>query len=231
MLDAPPLPFGPWWEVFGDLVGGRDDFPLMPAALVLSQILQGGDSWPGAEAELRSLGEEVEHRCHESQLDDPRDRVHVIFEVLHDRGFGGDTEQYRDPENSFIDRVLQRRRGLPITLSVLAIHLGHCVDVPIYGIGFPGHFIVGFNPGGPESSPTVLDPFRGGRVLDSRDLGDLALRVTGQREGWQHYLQPATSGQVVSRMLRNLVSHLGRERRHQHVAAAERLLQIAKGEH
>lgn len=84
----------------------------------------------------------------------------VLAQVLgRVHGFRGDTEDYDNPDNSMLDLVLERRRGLPILCSVVWIEVGRRVGMPIRGVGLPGHFVVGwFGDGG----PVLADPFHGG---------------------------------------------------------------------
>jgi regulator of sirC expression with transglutaminase-like and TPR domain len=229
--DAPePLPFGPWWEVFRRLVeGDDDDVPVVPCALALSEILQGGHTWPGAEPSLRRLEDAVQRDALREQ-GDPAAAAHAVMSLLAREGFTGDEDHYEDPANSFLDRVLERRRGLPITLSVLAVHLGRHAGVPLHGIGFPGHFLVGMQLR--EPTPVVLDPFRGGRRLDGAALDELLARATGRRaapeqERWREHLKPASGREVVVRMLRNLMMHLYNAGQPVHAEAAQRLLRLA----
>jgi regulator of sirC expression with transglutaminase-like and TPR domain len=205
-----------------------DDVPVVPAALALSEILQGGRTWPGAEGLLRRL--EVGAQRAAARADEPEVAARAIMMVLSREGFAGDEASYEDPRNSLLDRVLERRRGLPITLSVLAVHLGRHAGVPLQGIGFPGHFLVGMRLR--EAEPLVLDPFRGGIRLGGAELDQLLARATGRRpvaqqERWREHLRPASGREVVLRMLRNLVMHLHNARQPRHAEVAQRLLQIA----
>jgi regulator of sirC expression with transglutaminase-like and TPR domain len=225
-----PLPFGPWWEVFRRLTEAEDDdIAVVPTALALSEILQGGRTWPGTEACLRRL-EDAAQRAVAQQGQDQAAAARTVVMLLARDGFVGDETSYEDPRNSFLDRVLERRRGLPITLSVLAVHLGRHAGVPLTGVGFPGHFLVGMRLREPE--PVVLDPFHGGRRLEGADLEQLLVRATGRRaaaeqERWREYLRPASGRDVIVRMLRNLVMHLHSAKQPGHAAAAQRLLQLA----
>ncbi len=222
-----PLPFGPWWEAFRRLTEG-EDVPIVPAALALSEILQGGRTWAGADARLRAL-EHAAERTSASARDDPSAGAQGILQLLAREGFVGDDTSYEDPANSFLDRVLERGRGLPITLSVLAVHLGRHAGVPLHGIGFPGHFLVGLRLADPE--PIVLDPFRG-RPLDGAALDDLLARATSRRpapeqQQWRQHLRPASGREVIVRMLRNLMMHLQTAGQLERAAAAQRLLRLA----
>lgn len=225
-----PLPFGPWWEVFRRLTEvGDDDVPVVPAALAMSEILQGGRSWSGAEACLRRLEDAAQQAVPQGR-GDPAAAARAVVGLLAREGFAGDEQSYEDPRNSLLDRVLERRRGLPITLSVLAVHLGRHAGVPLHGIGFPGHFLVGMRLR--DSDPIVLDPFRGGQRLAAADLDHMLARATGRRaapdeERWREHLRAASGRDVIVRMLRNLIMHLHGAKQPGHAAAAQRLLQLA----
>lgn len=116
-------------------------------------------------------------------------------------GFHGNTVAYDDPDNSFLDQVLRRRTGIPITLSVVMIEVGRRIGVPIAGIGLPGHFIVRH-----LDSPAVLvDPFHGGRLLQREDCDALVRQLSGGRLGLESsMLEPVPPAAIVTRMLANL---------------------------
>jgi len=221
-----PLPFGPWWELYRRLTAGGDDFPVVPAALAMGHILQGGQVWPEAEARLRTL-EDAAAALAPSGPADHETAARAIAALLAQRGFSGNTARYEDPPNSFLDRVLERRCGLPIALSVLVVHLARHAGVPLRGVGFPGHFVVGL--GFDTERPLVLDPFRGGRPLLDDELDALLARATGRLPApgqWRRYAHPATGRDILMRMLRNLVIHLDHAGQPEHAAAARRLLQL-----
>jgi regulator of sirC expression with transglutaminase-like and TPR domain len=115
-------------------------------------------------------------------------------------GFAGDRERYDDPDNSMLDRVLERRRGLPILLSVVYVAAADRAGIALAGVGLPGHFVVGHFGADP---PVLLDPFAGGA------------RLTAEVD--PHYLRPWSPAEVALRMLNNLV---GSYRRRGHLGAA-----------
>lgn len=125
-------------------------------------------------------------------------------------GFRGNVGDYTDPENSFLDSVLDRRTGIPITLSVVMMEVGRRVEVPIAGVGLPGHFIVadGTTPG------RWCDPFAGGAVLDLDGVRALSDRAYGG-PFLPGFLAPVHPVAIVARMLTNLeLGPLGRVPRH-----------------
>ena len=115
--------------------------------------------------------------------------------------FVGDRSTYYDPRNSFLDRVLDRRRGIPITLSVLAMEVGRRIGVPLVGIGMPGHFLI--REVGP--TPSYFDPFDGGRAMDAGECEARFHELAGPTAEFdERMLAPVTSVDVAGRMLANL---------------------------
>lgn len=124
-------------------------------------------------------------------------RAH-LFEVL---GFRGNAADYGDPRNSYLNDVLDRRVGLPITLSVLVIEVGRRVGVPFSGIGLPGHFVVRH-----DAVPRVLlDPFEGGHELTVDDCAERVARIYGDAVEFElSMLTPVAPKAILARMLANL---------------------------
>ena len=134
--------------------------------------------------------------------------------LLQDEGFRGNTTEYEDPRNSFLNEVLERRLGIPISLAVLAMEVGRRCDIPLHGVSFPGHFLLRVERGseyaagrgddGPSGQPVLIDPLDG-RTLGSDDLQALLLRVLGRRRTvTPEDLQVATKNAILIRMLTNL---------------------------
>ncbi|MGF1464865.1 MAG: SirB1 family protein [Sandaracinaceae bacterium] len=135
---------------------------------------------------------------------------------LHERhGFRGDDADYYDPDNSYLDRVLDRRRGIPVTLAVLLAAVGRRVGCQVDLVGFPGHFLA--RVGG--ASGALVDPFAGFRPLSEVDLDRLAARFLGGSDRLDRHVHLAPVGlrPLVVRMLLN-VKHT-HERRGDHARA------------
>lgn len=128
--------------------------------------------------------------------------IHALYEV---ELFRGNQEQYDDPRNSYFDEVLARRRGLPITLSVLFVEVARQLGLEAYGIGFPGHFLakvvdVDDVPGG----ELIVDPFFG-RTLTTEDCAERVSAMAGEPvELEPEWLEPVTAHDIYIRMLNNL---------------------------
>lgn len=116
-------------------------------------------------------------------------------------GIRGDTENYYAIDNSLISRVRDNGKGIPITLSVIAMECGRRVGVPISGIGLPGHFIVRSM----QDSDLYADPFNGGILLDRQGVRRLYQSVAGPQAAWNDaYLRRITKRDIVFRILNNM---------------------------
>ncbi len=131
-------------------------------------------------------------------------RLHRVREFLfEEQGFRGNTEEYYDPRNSFLNEVLDRRLGIPITLSLVLIEVGRRLGLTIHGIGLPAHFIVGFQTEG--GCRVLLDPFSGGAVLTPEGCQAIVSRAMGRPVTLQEeHFAPIGKRQFLTRMLNNL---------------------------
>ena len=119
-----------------------------------------------------------------------------------ERGFTGDVDDYHDPANGLLSAVLDRRRGMPITLSVLYVSVARRLRVPAWGIAHPGHYYVGV---GTPDRATVLDPFHDGAVVTTDELSArLRAATAGRIEFTRAHLRPAGPAVTTRRILNNL---------------------------
>ncbi len=138
-----------------------------------------------------------------ARTDDSLRRLHRLREFLfEEEGFRGNAEAYYDPRNSCLNEVLDRRLGIPITLSLVLIEVGRRVGLEIAGLGLPGHFIVRAKVG---EDAILLDPFNAGTMLTHEACAELVARAVGRR-GTLHdeHFAPVSKRQFVIRMLNNL---------------------------
>jgi regulator of sirC expression with transglutaminase-like and TPR domain len=196
-------------ERFAVVVGASDtQVPIFAAALAYSAALQDGDVWPGAAALQAELEQQVLDHCA-----DLRGEVAVaegVLEFMAASGFVGDRANYEQVANSLMDRVLERRRGLPITLGALAMQLAGRCGIRLDGIAFPGHFLVGMQLD--SDDPQVWDPFQGGIRVGPEQLAQIYASVVGQAvepnsPQLRAHLQPAHSRLILTRMLENVRRH------------------------
>jgi regulator of sirC expression with transglutaminase-like and TPR domain len=122
--------------------------------------------------------------------------------LFHEMGFHGNKETYYDPRNSYLNQVIDRRTGIPISLAAVAEAIGSRVGLSVVGVGLPGHFVAKAMEGGQE---VVFDPFHGGRLLRPEDCEILVQQVTGVPfRATPEALAELPLGLVVQRMLANL---------------------------
>lgn len=119
-----------------------------------------------------------------------------------EHGFVGDADDYHDPDNGLLTSVLERHRGLPITLSILYVAIARRLRVPAWGIAHPGHYYVGV---GTRDRTIVLDPFAGGVVVPHEELAERVRTATAGRVGFTRaHLRPASPALTTRRLLSNL---------------------------
>lgn len=153
-------------------------------------------------ARIDELGHEVAARVElgESLPEKVAELAGFLFE---EQGFEGNADNYYDPRNSYLSDVLDRKLGLPITLSVLAMAVGSRCGLTVGGIGLPGHFVaIATSPGEPD---VVFDPFHAGQFLDEDGCAAVVTAVTGQPFAiTPETLTPTPTGLIALRMLNNL---------------------------
>lgn len=177
---------------FSELVGLPDaDVPLDEAALLVAAHAYPDLDVPAELARLDLLAS----TCAVPTLDG---LCRHLFDEL---GFSGNTRRYGDPRNSFLNEVVSRRVGIPISLSVLTIEVGRRVGVPLVGVGLPGHFLVR----SADDPSVLLDPFNAGRRLGLEDCTELFRAVHGAGAPFDpDLLAPVGPRAILVRMLANL---------------------------
>jgi regulator of sirC expression with transglutaminase-like and TPR domain len=132
--------------------------------------------------------------------------------LFREQGFHGNTDAYYDPRNSFLNEVLDRRTGIPITLSAVYMEVARRAGVPAFGVGLPGHFVVRLQGVDRE---ILVDPFHGGTTLTERDCQDRLDRIFGGRVKMEpRMLEAVSPRQILERMLRNLKAIYAKEQDH-----------------
>lgn len=198
-----------------DLVTAVREERVSPEAAAL---LIARDAYPDldVEAELARIDELAAPLGELDPNAPPAEQARALSAHLFERcGFHGNTEDYYDPRNSYLNEVLRRRTGIPITLAVLLAAVGRRAGIQVAGIGFPGHFLA--RVGGEDG--VLVDPFFEGRTLEQADLERLAARMLGSaaRLDAARHLRPVGLRALVVRMLLNL-KH-AHERRRDHARA------------
>ena len=183
--------------------GPDDDISLAEAALLIA-----GHGYPDLNvAAYLSRIEELAYMLR-LRIDEDHsipERISVLNQFLFgELGFAPNSDDYYDPRNSFLNEVLERRVGIPITLSVIYMELGRKVGLPLQGVSFPGHFLV--KCAVPEGA-VVLDPYSGGISLGLQDLQKRLREVQGgevSRAIVAELLVSASNKEIIVRLLRNL---------------------------
>jgi regulator of sirC expression with transglutaminase-like and TPR domain len=213
-----------WKEI---VAGPEEEIDLAEAALVVA-----AHEYPGLDVQaylgrLEELGDGLKRRLRGDIS--PADTVITLNRYLFDElGFKGNTLDYYDPRNSFLNEVIDRRLGIPITLSILYVDIGRRLGLALDGVAFPGHFLVKCLV---RDGVMVLDPYERGASLSMDDLQQ-RLRVlrggtTPPPDTAPHMLAAAGKKEVLARMLRNLKSiYLERRDPARALAAAERVIAL-----
>lgn len=124
------------------------------------------------------------------------------FVLFARHGFRGNRDAYYDPKNSFLNEVIERKTGIPITLSVLYMEVAARVGLTVDGVGFPGHFMVKVQADGNE---IVIDPFNSGDIKTDEDMATMLEQMYGGKVNLRsEFLAPVSKKQVLTRMLTNL---------------------------
>tara|TARA_R110002072_G_scaffold12038_2_gene52991 strand:+ start:1183 stop:2130 length:948 start_codon:yes stop_codon:yes gene_type:complete len=161
--------------------------------------------------------------------DDPAARLAVLRAILVDRyGYEGDAQSYDDPDNANLMRVIDRCRGLPVTLGLLYLHTARSLGWTVWGLAFPGHFLLRLDLG---AARLIFDPFNGARRCDAPALRALLKALAGNAAELEpRFYQPVADRQVLLRLMNNLKEH---QLRNQQPARAldvvERMLLLCPG--
>lgn len=180
---------------------GEEKIDLGRAALTIALSDYPDLDIPAYLARMDQLAAEVTRRC------DGRGEVYTSIAALNyvlfkQYGFRGNGDDYYDPKNSFLNEVLERKTGIPITLSILYMEVAQRVGLAIEGVGFPGHFLVKHARNGVE---IVIDPFQQGDIKSREDLTRMLSGLYGGAvELRDEYLKPASKKEILRRMLGNL---------------------------
>src|SRR5579885_1438360 len=132
---------------------------------------------------------------------DPLETIARINHYLYEEeGFSGNSEDYYDPRNSFLNEVLDRKTGIPITLSTIYLEIANRLKLPLVGVGLPGHFLIKHRYFG-----ILIDPFAKGRIVTESDCREQMQKLMGESVPFHRmYLEGVSKRHIISRMLNNL---------------------------
>ena len=192
----------PDWNALAGL--GDDELPLLDTALLIAR-----DEYPDLDA--RAITAQVETYAAtlrprvDGDVDLPSRLTAINRYLFEEIGFAANVDQYDDPRNSYLNEVVDRKLGIPISLAVVQMEVTRRLGMPLDGISFPGHFLVRLPV---EGGLLVLDPYHRGRSVDADELRERASpHLGGRAPDDQQLLQilaPATHRMILMRMLRNL---------------------------
>lgn len=197
-------------ERFAEMLSREDGrIELASACLQIAEDAYPGLDVDGYVGEIERLAKRLRARLAPDSA--VEDRVIALNEFLFDDlGFSGNVDDYYDARNSYLNEVLDRRTGIPITLAVLYMEIGRRIDLPLEGVSFPGHFLVRLPLRG---GTLVLDPFSGGVPQSEAELRERLKRVIPRDAAGgvpvaelplDQFLEPASNRQILARVLRNL---------------------------
>ena len=199
-----------------DAIGQLPDveIDIGPAAIQLGRIDAPDADWHAAARHLSELARDAVAMSRELGSTDLAARAGALAGLITGRHrYAGDTETYDDPANANLIQVIERRRGLPVSLGILWLHCTRTIGWSAHGLDFPGHFLIALEGDTPRPRPqagpqqTVLDVFAGGVPLDARDLRGLLKRVEGQAaELRPGVLAPMSARRVLLRLQENIRS-------------------------
>jgi regulator of sirC expression with transglutaminase-like and TPR domain len=188
-------PFAAEWITYAK----GPQYTLVEKCLKLSQILE----FPNLDIteyvqKLRSFEQGLRNRI--SDVKNPIYLVSMLNEYMFDiLGFEGDDDDYYNPRNNFLNVVIDKRSGIPITLSIIYIEIAKAIDLELRPVGFPGHFLVKY------SEELILDPFNRGSLLDIEDLQGILDATYGDGVEFElKYLNEIEPKRILIRILRNL---------------------------
>lgn len=216
-------------KLWQDLARRKDeDIKLLDAALLIA-----GDEYPDLEPAYYTALCEQWRKQVSPQIERAGSQVEALQALnrflYEEQGLAGNDEDFYDPRNNYINQVMERRLGIPITLGLLQIDLASRLGLGIEGIAFPGHFLIRMPV---QGGLMVLDPFQRGRSLDVGELRQRAQphMAPDQDLGDQQLfklLDPASHRSILTRMLRNLRSvYLEKKDLERALRCADRLLTI-----
>ena len=179
----------------------NEEIDLVDAALLIAQIAYPRLNESDYRGYLSELAERLRSRLNET--DRPVEMIEKLNRVLfEEEGFRGNRHSYFDPDNSFINRVLDRKLGIPITLSLIYTVVGKGAGMNLSGIALPGHFITGLFH---ESGRTLIDPFNRGEILSEEECSAMVRgRPMAEKDFDARRLNAAKPKEILIRMLRNL---------------------------
>ncbi len=183
------------WKAFAS----SENYSLVEKCLKLSQMLE----YPELDIskyieKLNEIGNSLKFSIKKS--DNPTYKISVLNEHLFQNwGFQGDKDDYYNPKNNFLNDVIEKKSGIPITLAIIYTEIAKYIGLDLRIVGFPSHIVVKYG------EEMILDPFNGGKLLSSDDLNDILFQKYGEEVKFSpEYLNEIIPEKILIRMTRNL---------------------------
>lgn len=193
-----------------------EEFDLLRAAALLPRVEGRTVDLDRVVQQVEDIANSINERLPEPEW--PLSVVALIMTMFREMEFTGDEDSYDDPQNSFLDTVLRRRKGLPIALSVLTCEVAARIGVWAHGLALPGHFLVCIRRRRDPSCTeiVVVDPFHGGKMLGSKEIEEEITKRSGKpvKLTLEHF-HAATPSSILFRMLNNLRGSYARRSAHE----------------
>ena len=186
---------------FEKLVTRRDDVDLTVAALEIARDLEPELDFSQTLDWIRDRGRQL--LCEVARFTDAADVVEELSKCLAgEHGLGGDMDCYANPESSFLNRVVETKRGIPISLSLVYIAVAKEIGLELHGISSPAHFLTRAET---DAGPVFIDCFAGGRILSEREAhAFVASLINDDPDQFRHAFEPARPRTIIIRVLHNL---------------------------
>jgi len=187
------------YDLLLDFASQRD-FSLERALFLLAKPLYPEVDFVMVESRLNELADDLQKRI--IDLDDPYDIVQRVNDFfMNEIGFVGNAKDYYNPDNSILHRVLETHRGIPISLGIVYILVGRRLNLPVFGVGAPAHFLVKFVPT-KSGSEIYVDVFNGGRIMSRKDAEEFISDMGFSFE--PRFLKDSSDVEMLARTCRNM---------------------------
>lgn len=226
-------------RLFSEIVQKPDEeIDLVEAALLIAAS-QGSDVVIElSQTHIENMARQVQAHMFEFSGEVTPDSFHfpiqvsqVINLVLYgEEGFHPNRDDYYDPENSYLDRVLATRKGIPITLGLIYMEVARRVGLPLQGIGLPGHFMLGYWRSADRLPEMIIDPFDRGNVLSIGECAGRVYDINPNMEFSIEWIKPMARRQILARMLNNLkYIHMAHQQYEEALNAIDMILIVQPG--